>query len=222
MRFRLPHFYRECNANGMTADKRPALSLAERAVKILRAYLADHRTDRLRDLAEIVVELRGAHHLDDGRPDWDGRSPAYRQTMADIYASSRVPEERLDTVQAALRYHVGNLLRERASADELEAVGPSPVAPRERLANERAALAAQRAVSAPPQDVARLTAYALALLRYVDETKIPDLAPERAVASRLALEAAQERAAELLRVFPKQQTRQSGGRHRADGRLTSV
>lgn len=206
----------------MTRDNAPVLSLAERAVKILRAYLADHRTDRLRDLAEIVVELRGAHHLDDGRPDWGGRSAAYRQTMADVYARARVPEERLDTVQAALRYHVGNLLRERASADELEAVGLSPVAPKTRLANERAALAAQRALSAPPQDVARLTAYALALLRFVDPSKIPDLPPERAVASRLALEAAQERAQELLATFPKQQTRGGGGRHRADGRLQSV
>src|SRR4051794_5299906 len=101
--------------------------LVDEGVKVLRRYLTDHRTDHLKQLAEIVIQLRSAHTLEDGRTDWSGRSPAYRQSMADIYTRARVPPEKLDTVQAALRYHVGNLLRDRAKDEELGAVGLSPV-----------------------------------------------------------------------------------------------
>lgn len=194
-------------------------ALADRATEILRAYLSDHRTDHLRELAEIVVELRGAHTLEDGRADWSGRSPAYRQTMADIYARAKVPAENLDTVQAALRYHVGNLLRQRATGDDLEAVGLSRIAPSQRLATRRQALQAQAAVAAPRQDIARLTAYAQALLDFVDVNAVPELAPERAVASRLALEAVRQRAEELLGLLGQQPTRRGGDREQGRHRL---
>jgi len=194
-------------------------ALADQATEILRAYLRDHRTDRLRDLAKIVVELRGSHTLEDGRADWSGRSPVYRQTMADIYARAKVPADNLDTVQAALRYHVGNLLRESASGDDLEAVGLSKIAPRQRLATRRQAVQAQAAAAAPRQDIARLTAYAQALLDFVDPSAIPGLAPERAVAARLALEAVRERAEELLGLLGQRPTRQSGARDQGRHRL---
>lgn len=173
-------------------------TLVDRGVAILTAYLADHKTDHLKDLAHVVVDLRGSFHLDDGRQDWSGRSPGYRQAMADVYARSQVPRDKLDTVQAALRYHVGNLLRDRATDEELAAVGLVARSPKERLANQRHALAAQREAAAPRQDAARLAAYAQALTEFIDEDALPDLPPERAVATRMALEAVQGRTAQLL------------------------
>lgn len=175
--------------------------LVDRGVRILKRYLTDHHTDRLKELAPIVVELRGKFTLEDGRQDWGGRSPGYRQAMANLYARARVPHEKLDTLQVALRYHVGNLLRERTSEEELTAVGLSARSPKDRLANHRQALSAQRELAAPRQDAARLSAYAQALMEFIDADAIPDLPPERAVATRLALEAVLERATTLLKLI---------------------
>lgn len=181
-----------------TVRDRNTEDLVARGVEVLRQYLADHRTDHLKDLAPIVVDLRGSFTLDDGRQDWSGRSPAYRQAMADIYTRAQVPKEKLDTLQAALRYHVGNLLRDRATGEELAAVGLVARSPKERLANHRQALAAQREAAAPRQDAARLAAYSQQLVEFIDENALGDLPPERAVATRLALEAVQGRSAQLL------------------------
>ncbi len=72
------------------------------------------------------------------------------------------------------------------------------VAPKKRLATARQAIQAQRRESAPRQDVARLAAHAQALVEYIDQDAIAGLPPERAVAARLALEAVQSCAAQLL------------------------
>jgi hypothetical protein len=205
----------------------PVEDLADQAIRVLREYLSDHKTDRLKELAPLIVDLRGSFHLDDGRPDWSGRSPGYRQVVADIYTKARVPEDKLDTVQAALRYHVGNLLRERTPPDELAAVGLKARSPKERLANHRQALAAQRELAAPRGDAARLAAYAQALTEFIDEDAIPDLPPERAVATRIALEAVQSRSAQLLvRLADAASGRQvessRGGKHRRAAGLRGV
>lgn len=194
--------------------------LVDEGVALLSRYLADPHTEDLKNLADVIVRLRGLHHLEDGRTDWGGRSPAYRQSMADLYTRARVPSDKLDTIQAAIRYHVGNLLRERAQGRELEAVGLSPVAPRQRLATARQAIQAQRKLAAPRQDVVRLAAYAQALVEHIDADAIPGLAPERAVAARIALEAVQSRAAQLLVRLADAGPREinnGGGRHRRAG-----
>ncbi len=178
-------------------SNKPA-DIVDQAVPVLRRYLADPHTSDLRELAELVIKLRAEHTLEDGRKDWGGRSPAYRASMHDLYSRAQVPADKADTIQAAIRYHVGNLLRERTKGEELAAVGLSPVAPRTRLANRRKRLQAQAATAAPRQDVARLAAMAQALLEHIDPNAIPPLPGERAVASRLALEAVERRAHQLL------------------------
>lgn len=193
--------------------------LVDDATEIVRRYMRSHRTSDLKDLAPVVVELRSQFRLEDGRQDWSGRSPGYRQAMADVYARARIPKDQLDTLQSALRYHVGNILRERASKDDLISVGLTTVAPKERIQTTRDALHAMKEVSAPRQDVARLAAYAQALLEYIDDATIPALPPERAEASKLALEAIQRRAAELLVRLADVKTgrgraRPAAGRHR--------
>ena len=134
--------------------------IVDQAVPVLRRYLADPHTADLRELAELVIKLRAEHTLEDGRKDWGGRSPAYRASMHDLYSRAQVPADKADTIQAAIRYHVGNLLRERTKGEELAAVGLSPVAPRTRLATRRKVLQAQAADAAPRQDVARLAVMA--------------------------------------------------------------
>ena len=66
------------------------------------------------------------------------------------------------------------------------------------MPRNREALNAQREVAAPRQDAARLTAYAQALWSTWTRTPSRDLRPERAVATRIALEAIQGRSAQLL------------------------
>jgi hypothetical protein len=186
-------------------------ALADEAVEIIKAYLDRPRTERLRELAPIIVDLRAGFSLADGRTDWSGRSPEYRRLMSDVYERARLPADQQDTFQSALRYHVGNLLRERAAREELAEVGLTPVAPKERIERARAVLEAQKAVAAPSDDVARLAAYAQALLEFIDVTVIPDLPPERAEAARLALAEVQVRASELLVRIADAQRRQAAG-----------
>lgn len=192
--------------------------LVERGTALLRDYLRaerqDHRTQILRDIAPIVVDLRSRFHLEDGRQDWSGRSPDYRRAMSQMYAAAQMPKERQDTFQAALRYHTGNLLRERAGDDELAAVGLTSVSPKERLNRNREALSAQREVAAPRQDAARLTAYASTLLDYVDEAALGLLPPERIVATRIALERLQARSAQLLVRLADAASGRDAGKHR--------
>lgn len=114
--------------------------LIERSGKLLKQYAnAVRGTDLLYEIAPLVVELRSRFHLEDERTDWSGRSPGYRAAIREVYSLGEIPKESLDTVQAALRYHVGNLLRDRAPADELEGVGLIKLSPKKRLALRREA-----------------------------------------------------------------------------------
>jgi hypothetical protein len=111
--------------------------IIERSIRLLKDYRRDRYTSQLKQLAELIVELRSRHTLRDGRTDWSGRSPAYRQDIGWIYRSAGIPEVELDTTEAAIRYHVGNLLRARAAGTELAAVGLKQTSPKERLDQAR-------------------------------------------------------------------------------------
>jgi hypothetical protein len=154
----------------------------------MREYIESGRTrtDHLKEVAAIIVDLRSHFVLENGRVDWSGRSPAYRAAVRAIYERGHVPSDKYDTVQAALRYHVGNLLRQRADADDLAAVGLSSISPKERNGRIRdvvRALAAGGSVAEVTGDPVRLIAHAEALLDFVDPLDLDRLAgPERAAA----------------------------------------
>lgn len=120
--------------------------LIEEGVSLMTAYLETNRTrtDLLKQLAELIVELRSRHTLEDGTPDWSGRTPEYRQAISEIYRRGGVPESLNDTIQAALRYHVGNLLRNRAPQTELKHVGLTSTSPKERMLRQRRELTTLR------------------------------------------------------------------------------
>lgn len=104
--------------------------------------IEETRTEVLRRLAEVVVSIRSQFFDNEGRRDWAGHSWDYRQFVSEMYAAAGVAPDSQENIQAALRYHVGNLLREVAPPDELAAVGLLPTSPRDRMATARAEIQA--------------------------------------------------------------------------------
>lgn len=102
-------------------------------------------TAAYKTLAGIIVDLRKRfQNSKDTGPDWKGQTQAYRDTVAKMYKQSGVPEDSVSNMQAAIRYHIGNVLRERLTADELTEAGLSVEGPldRSRTNNRRSQEAA--------------------------------------------------------------------------------
>lgn len=95
------------------------------------------RTDCLRNVARSFVAAREFFYTKDGDPDWAGRTYAYRTWVREVMAQAHVPADVLTSTQAAIRYHVGNALRERLSDEELEDLGLRKASPRERSVEKR-------------------------------------------------------------------------------------
>lgn len=74
--------------------------------------------------AAALVEARPHFQARDGSPDLLGRSHAYREFVTRVQDEAGVPHDDRASVQAAIRYHVSPLLRERF-AEEVEALGLS-------------------------------------------------------------------------------------------------
>lgn len=117
------------------------VSQADRAATLLRSAHrsgdGDIDTAVYRSVAEHVLAARQLFTTKEGRPDWRGVTYAYRQWYGDMLGSSGIPSEDLPRVQSALRYHVGNLLRERLDDAELEAIGLRSASPRQRSLAKR-------------------------------------------------------------------------------------
>ncbi len=121
---------------------RPLSAIREDAVAALRALARpepDADLTRLRrEAASAMVEARGHFITRDGSADWSGRSHAYHAFAGEVFSEANVPRDLAPTVQASIRYHSGNLVREFVDAAELAAAGfQSPATPRERAAERR-------------------------------------------------------------------------------------
>lgn len=115
--------------------------------------LEETKADVLKALAKVVVALRANFRTEDG-VDWGGRSWEYRQTVGAMYAAAGVPPDSQSNIQASLRYHVGNLLREAVPARELEAAGLRTDSPKARMNEARQyAQVVTAAIEGPPRDV---------------------------------------------------------------------
>lgn len=117
---------------------------------LLREFwgLERQRTSLMRQIADVVCDLRSKFLTATGTPDWAGRSREYRAAVARMYDQAGIPTDSTAGVQAALRYHIGNALRSRLTPEVLEESGLTRRGPRERQAARQAA-AAQLA---PPLD----------------------------------------------------------------------
>src|SRR5690606_21767333 len=68
----------------------------------------------------------------DGSPDWNGRSHAYRLRIRDLYSRAGITGEEMTSLQAAVRYHVSAVLRDRLDEDTLKEYGLISKTARER------------------------------------------------------------------------------------------
>ncbi|MGW2514996.1 hypothetical protein ACWC0A_37640 [Streptomyces scopuliridis] len=115
-----------------------AAELVARGAAYAREYdqIADQPTILLKNLAAVVVALRRQ------MGDWRGDTQAYRDRVSELYRMSGIPTDSRSRVQAAVRWHVGNLLRRAMTARELEGQGLLSTSPLERLRDSRSTNAA--------------------------------------------------------------------------------
>lgn len=144
--------------------------------------IEESKTAVLKDLARVIVHLRSRFRTVDGDVDWAGHSWEYRQAAARMYDLADVPPDSVAGVQASIRYHIGNVLREAVQVKELKAVGLLPTSPRERL----------RVLRERTQ----------ALADAGQALSLPEGTPGRFVASLAAARAAMEAAAEDIPRLP--------------------
>jgi hypothetical protein len=91
-------------------------------------------TEMRKKAAACFVEVREHFVTADGSPDWAAKTHAYRGFSADVYALAGISGTDAQVLRGSMRYHVGNAVRDRLSADELEAYGLTASRPRERMA----------------------------------------------------------------------------------------
>lgn len=119
----------------------PPLTIIQRlaAASLSKALAASERerTAFYRETAERFIDARGHFFNKHGEPDWNGRTYAYRTWVREVLSLAHVPPAELNTVTAALRYHSGNVLRERLDGDELEALGLRKTSPRQWSVDRR-------------------------------------------------------------------------------------
>lgn len=111
------------------------------AIQALRNYKSgpeDARTQHLRAVANAFIEAREHFYTPSGEPDWQGRTHAYRVWVRETMGLANIQKDELTTVQAAIRYHVGNIMRDRMDADTLASIGLTSSSPRERSVAKRA------------------------------------------------------------------------------------
>lgn len=127
--------------------------LSDEIVRILRSLRVadpDRHTVLARDLAEAIISLREHFLTPEGRPDWTGRTWQYRAALRELYAQAGYSPAERSATQNTVRYHVGNLMRQRLSAAELRAAGVTAPSPKDRMAARRQRQAALLAASAAP------------------------------------------------------------------------
>lgn len=120
-------------------DMRPTLAdLVREGVDAARAYLnadADTRTVHVRDLADVLIDIRELFDDPEGRgPDYAGRSQSYRAAVHEIYRAleGEVPPAQITRLRNTARYHAGAALRERVDPDVLARYGLLPESGRDR------------------------------------------------------------------------------------------
>lgn len=176
------------------------------ASKSLAAYMRSGRNDTaaLRATAVCIVDLRALFSLSDGRTDWGGRTHGYREQAAAVYRRAGVPKEDLDTVQSALRYHVGEELRRRVPAQAIADAGLTSNSPRQRITAARnitaalASAARELSESGGRVDPLALVSTAEVLLARTDEVDLSGLPAGRRDALRTTLDSVRWAAEALL------------------------
>lgn len=171
-----------------------ATTLVKHGADLLREYVSveEKRSDTLRNLAVIVVGIRAKTSGQDGKPDWAGRSPDYRAHITAMYEQAGVPTDSQANVQAALRYHVGNVLRDKVSTKDLQHAGLKAQSPKDR----QQARQSKAGRNGSPKDMQAACDAATALLQVAGDMPPPTTDDARARVA-IALLQVEHLAAEL-------------------------
>jgi hypothetical protein len=118
--------------------------LLARGAAYVREYdaIKTKETTLLKNIATVLVDIRRRCVDQDGRTDWQGRTHRYRQLAADLYSRSGIQLGSDSPIQAAVRYHIGNILREVVPPAELAQFNLKAQSPVERNQEARQARAA--------------------------------------------------------------------------------
>ncbi|UIW13509.1 hypothetical protein PQD80_gp25 [Arthrobacter phage Lizalica] len=158
------------------------------------------RTELLRNAARLFIDARAHFFTREGEPDWRGRTYAYRTWVREVMSAARVPGDEITSLQAAIRYHSGNLLRDRLGEDEIADLGLRKESPRERSVEKRERssetlnlFGAGGEISSPTEIVLLCTLAERSLAR----VNMAGLSPNERRAAREALRSLAERASAL-------------------------
>ena len=94
-------------------------------------------TAAMHDAADALVDMRMIYTNREGQPDLAGSSFEYRQAVSEGLAAAGVSASQRSKVMAALRYHVGNRVRDRFTPEELSEYGLNAHSPHDRQRAER-------------------------------------------------------------------------------------
>lgn len=155
--------------------KQQKAGAAQAVLAALQALHKDQEVPTFRAAARAIVDLRRLYQHE-GVTDWTGRSLEYRDAIEHLYRQAEVPPDSESNVQAKIRYHVGNVLREVAPAEELKELGLAVAGPKGRAQQKRAEGGGSRRQPAEvtrtridsPLTVAALGLDAVKMLRVMD------------------------------------------------------
>ncbi|MFG3710114.1 hypothetical protein [Micromonospora sp. NPDC047730] len=166
------------------------------------------RTEALREVARLSVDLREHFLTPSGEPDWAARTWEYRHFIVDRYSDADYSQEESRATQAAVRYHVSKYVRERLSPQEVADLGlrseSSVDRSREQRDARRALLNAARHQVAPGSeggpgsaDVLRAIAGALLVLQHIDPAALAEMTETDRVQAQAVLSRLVSRAEQL-------------------------
>jgi hypothetical protein len=179
---------------------------------VTRTTDREEKTRAFRELARVIVDVRENFLDDDGQVDYRGRTWAYRETAAEMFSRANVPSDKVDALQASLRYHVGNELRTRLSPEQLASHGLKVESPRDRnrAVRERTA-GVVRLVRLPdnltPEDALRSLTTAERLLNRLDPETLRSLDTRNRDAAMTLLAAVESHASEIATEMTRKRRR---------------
>jgi hypothetical protein len=174
--------------------------LQEQAVATLRRYYTvteRERTEALRETAGLFISAREHFFTREGTSDWLGRTYAYRRWVRECMSMANVPADDVTTVQAAIRYHSGNILRDRLDQDTLDSLGLRSASPRERSVEKRERNSGTLSLfgaGAPIDDVAVIESAAGLVETFLRRINLDELATRDRKRVAAALESMRNRA----------------------------
>ena len=115
------------------------IEAAAEQVRIATREVVDgkYNTTNIRNAANLLIDLRLEYFDKHGNVDLMGNSYSYRKAVAEIMSRANVAGDERARVMNAIRYHIGNSIRDRFSAEELKEMGFHELSPLERQKIDR-------------------------------------------------------------------------------------